>query len=94
VYRRLNKKGISELRSKRKKKAARKVQRAVVGIDMAQVNKIKRETPVVAKERRDANLKELRERRAKAKTAAKATRPGGPKGQKVPKQVGSGNKGR
>jgi len=95
VYRKLHKKGVSELRSKRRKKAARKVQRAVVGIDMTQVNKIKRETPAVAKERRDANIKELRERRAKAKVASKSNRPGGPKGgQKVPRQVGTGNKGR
>jgi len=95
VYRRLNKKGVSETRARRKRHGVKKVQRNVVGIDRERVKAIKRETTEKAQERREANLKQLRERRAKAKTtvkkqtaATKTTQP------KLPKQRGTATKGR
>eukprot|EP01125_Pyxidicula_operculata_P011270 TRINITY_DN3683_c0_g1_i1.p1 TRINITY_DN3683_c0_g1~~TRINITY_DN3683_c0_g1_i1.p1 ORF type:complete len:147 (-),score=37.48 TRINITY_DN3683_c0_g1_i1:50-490(-) len=93
VYRRLHKKGVSDARARRRKRVVRKVQKAVVGLDMEQLKKIKRETPDKAKERREANLKELRDRRAKSKTNQKKSE-GAQGGSKAPKQKGAVQKGR
>eukprot|EP01123_Difflugia_compressa_P001446 TRINITY_DN1167_c0_g1_i1.p1 TRINITY_DN1167_c0_g1~~TRINITY_DN1167_c0_g1_i1.p1 ORF type:complete len:153 (-),score=43.38 TRINITY_DN1167_c0_g1_i1:146-604(-) len=98
VYRRLHKKGISETRTKRKKHVVKKQQRAIQGIDMEKVKMMKRETPEKAKERREENLKQIRERRAKAKaTTGKKQTAGGAKSQAqapkaAPKQRGAGKK--
>ena len=98
VYRRLNKKGSAEALARRKRRVVKKTQRAVVGMDMTLVNKIKKETNDERSKRRDAALKELRERRTKAKTAAKAKAPTKAAGQKAApakqQQKGAGNKGR
>jgi len=73
VYRKLNKKGSIESRTKRRRKAAKKVQRAVVGLDLNELNRVRRETPAARQERQDANVKELRARRQRAKDGAAKT---------------------
>ena len=97
VYRRLNKKGSAEALARRKRRVVKKTQRAVVGMDMAFVNKIKKESNDERSKRREAALKELRERKAKAKAAAKS-RPKPATAAKgktaAPTQKGAGNKGR
>jgi large subunit ribosomal protein L24e len=96
VYRRLNKKGSAEALARRKRRVVKKAQRSVVGMDMALVNKIKKESNDERAKRRESALKELRERRTKAKTAAKnRPKPAAAKGKSAaPTQKGSGNKGR
>jgi large subunit ribosomal protein L24e len=103
VYRRLHKKGSAEALARRKRRVVKKTQRAVVGMDMALVNKIKKESTDERQKRRDAALKELRERRAKAKSAAKknpqagGAQKGATSSQKVSKSApvkGSSAKGR
>jgi len=96
VYRRLHKKGSAESLARRKRRVVKKTQRAVTGMDLNLINKIRKETDDERQKRRDAAMKELRDRRAKAKTTAKATsKPGQAKQQaKGQQQKGSANKGR
>eukprot|EP01128_Nolandella_sp_AFSM9_P008751 TRINITY_DN5428_c0_g1_i1.p2 TRINITY_DN5428_c0_g1~~TRINITY_DN5428_c0_g1_i1.p2 ORF type:complete len:151 (+),score=50.57 TRINITY_DN5428_c0_g1_i1:51-503(+) len=72
VYRRVNKKNVSEALSRRRKRNAKKSQRAVVGMDLTLVNKIKTESKKQRSARQQAAVKELRERRAKARAAQKS----------------------
>jgi len=95
VYRKLNKKGTIETHARRRRKAVKKVQRPVAGLDLAQIQKVRRETPDQRKARNDANLKELRDRRAKAKAATKPKASGGAGVQRAEQKArGTGAKGR
>ena len=93
VYRRLNKKGSVDTRVKRRRRGAKKVQRAVAGMDMDLLKQIRKENPDKRKERLTANQAELRERRKKLASTSKATQSAVPatRGQKA---RGTGNKGR
>lgn len=95
VYRKVHKKNAAEALTRRRKRNAKKVNRAVVGMDMSLVKKIKKENTKERSARQEAALKELRERRAKAKAAQKA-RPQAQGGKQTrgQKTKGAGPKGR
>jgi len=98
LYRRIHKKGVTETRTRKKRTGIKKVQRPIVGVDMEKIVQIKKENPEKAKERREAHLVELRERRAKAKASTVKTNTGTTqvknKQNKETKQKGTGHKGR
>eukprot|EP01127_Copromyxa_protea_P002887 TRINITY_DN12808_c0_g1_i1.p2 TRINITY_DN12808_c0_g1~~TRINITY_DN12808_c0_g1_i1.p2 ORF type:complete len:148 (-),score=43.67 TRINITY_DN12808_c0_g1_i1:51-494(-) len=94
VYRRLNKKGTTDTRTKRRRRAVKKTQRAVVGMDMELLKQIRKENPEKRKERLTVSEAEIRERRKKAAALAKANKASsGPAG-RTQKARGTANKGR
>jgi large subunit ribosomal protein L24e len=101
AWRRLHKKGITETTTKKSKRRAGKVQRAVVGASLEDIRKKAAQKTEIRSASQAAALKELKDRKAKAKTtsaaaakkgAAGKTAAAAPKGtfQKVPKHVGGG----
>jgi large subunit ribosomal protein L24e len=100
AWRRLHKKGITETTAKKSKRRAGKVQRAVVGASLEDIRKKTAQKTEIRSASQAAALKELKDRKAKAKattttaagkkaTAAKGAAAAAPKTfQKVPKHVG------
>jgi len=79
VYRRLNKKGVTEEVVKRKARKVQKVERAVVGASLELIRQKRAQKPEVRAAAREAALNELKERKKKQasnkKDAAKAAPP-------------------
>lgn len=97
AWRRLHKKGLSETTQKKKSRRTGKVQRAVVGASLEDIRKKAAQKSEIRTAQKEAALKELKERKAKASSKGKAASKGktaGPKGtfQKVPKHMGGKGK--
>jgi len=95
----LHKKGLAETTSKKRSRRAGKVQRAVVGASLDDIRKKAAQKSEIRTAQREAALKELKERKAKASAAGakgKATGKSKVKSaqpyQKVPKHMGGKGK--
>lgn len=65
AWRRQNKKGKSELRSKKRVRRAARAQKAIVGASLDDIKKRREERPEIRAMQRDAALKEVKERSKK-----------------------------
>jgi large subunit ribosomal protein L24e len=98
AWRRLHKKGVSEISTKKRTRRTNKVQRAVVGASLEEIKKKAQQKSDFRAAQRDAALKEVKARKAsnKAKSGgAKAGKGAQPKSsafQKVPKHMGGSAK--
>lgn len=97
AWRRLHKKGLQETVTKKRNRRAGKVQRAVVGASLEEIKKKAAQKTELRSASQAAALKELKERKAKAKS--KSSSKGKPSSgkppqqfQKIPKHMGGSSK--
>lgn len=96
AWRRLHKKGITETTAKKTKRRTGKVQRSVVGASLEDIRKKASQRTEIRSASQAAALKELKDRKAKAKASNKKPKTNaGPSGgfQKIPKNVKGGKRG-
>ena len=67
AWRRLNKKGLKDSNSRTRRRRARKVQRAVVGISIDEIKKRRSQKPEFRAAAREAALREVKSRQKKGK---------------------------
>ena len=83
AWRRLNKKGIKDEHSLRRRRRKVKVTRAVVGLNVDEIKKRRNQRPEVRAAAREAALREVKERQKALKKAKKAKRSAGGAGGKA-----------
>ena len=95
AWRRLNKKGATDVAVKKNRRRTNKVARAVVGISLDDIRKRASQKSEVRSAQRDAALKEVKARKAsnKGKAGGKKAAAGGGQVNKVPKNVKRAQKG-
>ena len=77
IWRRINKKMKTDLTTKRKKRKARRVIKAIVGMDREDIQRKKQETPEQREAEREKAIREIKEKRrlaAKGKGNKKTTK--------------------
>lgn len=89
VYRRVNKKGVTEEVAKKRSRKTVKAQRGIVGADLSSILAKRNQKPEVRQAQRDAALTSGKEKKKEKKSAAKSTKAsaGIPKAN-VPRQKG------
>ncbi|RSH86550.1 60S ribosomal protein L24 [Apiotrichum porosum] len=92
VYRRMHKKGITEEVAKKRSRKNVKVQRGVVGADLASILAKRTAKPEVRAAARAAAITKAKTQK-KEKEATKASRPQGASAPKISKQAAKGGKG-
>lgn len=91
AWRRLHKKGLTETTTKKRTRRAGKVQRAVVGATLEDIKKKAAQKSKLRSESKEAAVKELKDRKEKAKKSGgggKGKGPGPASFTKLPKHVG------
>lgn len=89
AWRRLHKKGLTETTTKKRARRTGKVQRAVVGATLDDISKKVAQKSQIRTAQKEAALKELKERKAKAKKSGGGGGTKKPQSfQKVPKHMG------
>lgn len=95
AWRRLNKKGATDVTVKKNRRRTNKVARAVVGLSLDDIRKRATQKSEVRSAQRDAALKEVKARKVsnKGKSGGKKAAAGGGQVNKVPKNVKRAQKG-